>query len=478
MRISSQSLSRRLQQKNLLVAAVGAALVPLGAMSAQGATFIPTTPASYSVDANWDTGTTPNAVGANATFQSPTATRGITLDAPITVGSMNFSTSGAATTFTTTLSNGPGGSLTFDEAGSGPVVVTADGDGKASTVISASMTLIDSLTANIANTVGNSASGALTLSGTMTGDGGLTKTGSGILTISTNNKAYTGPTLFSADSGRTRYSASGSINGSSSVTVMSGSQLDLITNGTYSFGQVLNLASEGYTAFPGALRTETGFSATSATPIVLQSNSNIIPAGTGSSITLSGGISGPGRLQVGSVNGNPLSQGTLTLTSANTYQGGTLVSQGTLVLSGADTNLGGGNVMVDGSTIAVGGPGNGVASGRLEIQSGVTNAIADAAILTLTGDDISNGGGPDGAPGGFVILDDGINEIVGGLVLGGVTQAPGTYGSTSSSAMFQNDQFFSGSGVVTVNAVPEPGSLALVGLGVMGLVGRRRRRRH
>jgi len=42
---------------------------------------------------------------------------------------------------------------------------------------------------------------------------------------------------------------------------------------------------------------------------------------------------------------------------------------------------------------------------------------------------------------------------VGGLVLAGVAQAPGTYGSTLSPATFQNDEFFAGTGTVTVRPV-------------------------
>ena len=77
----------------------------------------------------------------------------------------------------------------------------------------------------------------------------------------------------------------------------------------------------------------------------------------------------------------------------------------------------------------------------------------------------------------FAILGAGVNEVVGGLVLGGVSQAPGTYGSTASGAQFQNDEFFSGTGTVTVISVPEPGTMALAGVAAVGLAGRFFRRR-
>ena len=102
---------------------------------------------------------------------------------------------------------------------------------------------------------------------------------------------------------------------------------------------------------------------------------------------------------------------------------------------------------------------------RLQILAGVSNAIADTATLSLAGGNA-----------GRVDLVLGINEIVGGLVLNGSTQAFGTYGSTSSGATFQNDTFFSGTGIITVAPVPEPGGILLMcGLAAGGAGWLRRR---
>ena len=106
---------------------------------------------------------------------------------------------------------------------------------------------------------------------------------------------------------------------------------------------------------------------------------------------------------------------------------------------------------------------------RLRIQTGVLNAIADTATLALAG-----GGVGGTADENFADLGAGINEIVGGLTLSGVAQGPGTYGSTLSGATFQNDEYFTGTGTVTV--VPEPGAASMLICGLGLLLGLRRRK--
>jgi len=172
-------------------------------------------------------------------------------------------------------------------------------------------------------------------------------------------------------------------------------------------------------------------------------------------LTLSGHVSGPGKLIAQEMGGSPLSAGVLALANSNTYSGGTKVNLGVLLVSNANggiANLGSGDVYVDGASSQANSNTSQfppLASGRLQIQSGVLNAIADSATLTLTGDTATYQGNGDSVVGGIAILDPGVDETVGGLVLGGVTQtALGSYGSTSSGATYQNDAYFQGSGVI------------------------------
>jgi hypothetical protein len=126
------------------------------------------------------------------------------------------------------------------------------------------------------------------------------------------------------------------------------------------------------------------------------------------------------------------------------------VEGGTLHAAGAAATFGTGNVTVDSANLAFAG-----SSAHLRIEANVLNAISDTATLSLAGGNVVGV-----ADDGYADLNFGINEIVGGLVLGGVSQAPGTYGSSASSATFKSDEYFTGDGIITV--VPEPGIPALL----------------
>jgi hypothetical protein len=96
--------------------------------------------------------------------------------------------------------------------------------------------------------------------------------------------------------------------------------------------------------------------------------------------------------------------------------------------------------------------------------------MADNATLSLAGGKVAGL-----ADDGYVDLGLGVNEVVGALVLGGVAQPLGTYGSSLSTAAFKNDEYFAGSGIVTV--VPEPGVAVMMLGGITMLLGAQRFRK-
>ncbi len=178
--------------------------------------------------------------------------------------------------------------------------------------------------------------------------------------------------------------------------------------------------------------------------------------------SVSGVTLGSGTAGISNANNLALRQqgaGTLTVSGTNTYTGGTVVASGSI--SGAtDGAFGAGSVSVQTAAVS------------LSIQTGVLSAVADTATLSLEG-----GGTLGVADFGFAELQAGVNEIVGGLFLGGILQTPGIYGSSSSGAPLanQSNEYFSGTGTITV--VPEPGSAATLLVGLTALLGLPRLRR-
>src|SRR5262249_28221402 len=176
---------------------------------------------------------------------------------------------------------------------------------------------------SIFDTNGNNAS----LSGPITGPGGLTKIGLGTLTLS-GAGTYSGPTFVNA--GTLQAGATNAFSPNSAYTVNAGAILDL-----NSFNQTIgSLAGTGFVTLGSATLT-TG--------------------NDGTSTTYSGVMSGTGGL-------TKIGGGFLTLSGANTYTGPTTVNGGTLAIApggsivSATTVNNGGIFIVNGTGAGV--PGN------------------------------------------------------------------------------------------------------------------------
>ena len=151
----------------------------------------------------------------------------------------------------------------------------------------------------------------------------------------------------------------------------------------------------------------------------LASGTSTLDIRNNANTTISGVMSGSGGALA------KISTGTLTLTGANTYTGATTISNGTLELSGASAKLGTGNVTVTGT------------GSFLTIDNGVADGLNNAGTLSV-------------ANGGLLNLAAGVNERVGTLSLETVFHPNGTYGSSQSNAVNKFDEYFSGTGILTV----------------------------
>lgn len=426
---------------------------------------------SWGTSGNWTPAGVPGA-SDTADFSALTLSAAVVIDATngsgggVSVGVINLGDVGSSRAYT--IQNGTGGSLTMDNGSlnsqineqvktggdtiSASILVAGNGKLDITNLSGKTFTIGGTITSTAGSgntntvTVKNSGAGSTVINGLSDGavagslrvilDAGassITMNTANNLTFSGNVEIKSGRVVLGSGSGLGVNATSAG----TAVTLDSGASIELNAKGIQ---RNLVLSGTGYNGKGALLNNTTGTATLSSNnSVTLAADTGFGPK-SGAAITINSAISGAGALLL-------LDQGTLTLTRANSYAGGTVVRAGTLVLSGGGS-AGSGDIRVEG--------------GSLSLQA--LNAVADDADLTF-------------AATSLISLNFSGTETIGALSLtdGGYI-AEGTYVASQLNTYF-NVSVFSGSGILNVTAVPEPGALVLVCLGLAALGGSRIRRR-
>jgi autotransporter-associated beta strand protein len=236
--------------------------------------------------------------------------------------------------------------------------------------------------------------GVVTLSGAISGTGGLTKTGNGTLAVSNAGNSYSGATNVLA--GTLQLQGAGALNSTPSVAITSGAMLDL--NG---LGPALaNVAGSG-----------------AVTNGKLSSTATLSAAYAGGPASFAAPVQdGAGKVAV-----NVPSGGVLTLgNTANNYSGGTTISGGTLSVV-ADGNLGSGNggIVLNNNGVLQAASGFTLNSGRTITLLGKSGVDVAAAQTLAFGGAVSGAGSLTKTGSGTLLLTGASNTFSGNATISG-----------------------------------------------------------